>query len=208
MLLKDFDSFYEYMEHRIDRRVHTIKKRAARALRKYKKVLSVQNSPDQEDRVWLDSFVKGEGVDICCGDFLVDGAIGVDGAVSYIGESAAHVLGADYRCDGDELSFAGHAALDFVVTNYFEALPHTLNALNEWWRVLKPGGVLAIVCMDAEAYPSKYPMGPLKNRQKNHTYTAVTITQYLYRAEFSDVKVEKTEHGTLRVSAIKKRETL
>ncbi len=204
MRVKDFDSFYDYMKHRIDLRVYTIEKRARKALANYKKVMVDNNNPGEEDRIWLDQFANGTGVDICCGDFIIGEAIGVDSAVSPIGQTATHVLGADYRCQGDELTFVKPGTLDFVVTNYFEALPNTLNALHEWWRCLKAGGVLAIVCCDANSYTPKRLAGALTNAQRQHTYTAVTISHYLYRAEYTDVQVEETPHGTLRVSAVKK----
>ena len=32
-----------------------------------------------EQRLWLEKFTKGRGLDVCCGNVLLDGAEGVDG---------------------------------------------------------------------------------------------------------------------------------
>ena len=48
MKVDEFDTFYEYMEYRLNRRVHAMEKRVRRTLHKYGKTFS--NSPDEEDR--------------------------------------------------------------------------------------------------------------------------------------------------------------
>jgi SAM-dependent methyltransferase len=142
------------------------------------------------------------GLDIACGDFLCgepDQALGVDGAERQIGT--------DHFNEGDELTFAEPGKKSFIVTNYLDAFPNPLKVLNEWYRALSfKDGRLAIVCRDAE-FPEKnkhLELGPLSNGKRQSVYTTITLPQYLKRAGFTDVKIEKTAWGSLRCSAIKR----
>ncbi len=163
-------------------------------LKNRKKNHPLYGKESEEDRVWLDGFASGNGLNICCGNFSIGESLGVD--ISRVR------LAADYPGEGDKLTFQESDALDFIVTNYFEAMHSPLDALNEWYRCLKDGGALAIVCMDANSYTTSL-WGALNNRHRYNTFTEVTISQYLYRAGFSSVNVEVTPHKTLRVSAVK-----
>lgn len=200
--MKQFTDYREYMKSVLDKRVEVIKSRVESVKKNYIDKLD-PNDPiakaGEEDRLWLVQFAKGKGLDIACGDFTIGDAEGVDGAEKQIGTV--------HYTEGDELSFSEPGKYDFVVTNYLDAFPNPLKALNEWWRALKfGGGILAIVCRDAEApTTNKRPeLGPLSNMKRQALYTKVTISQYLYRANFTDVKVERTKHGTLRAVAYKK----
>ncbi len=191
-------NYHEYMKYRLDRRVEAVRVHAEKVYNGYVLLKTDKdNNPDEEDRLWLDQFAKGNGYDICCGDFLVGGenqAIGIDGD--------GRKVGSDFLCEGDELAFQEPGRVDFIVTNYLEGLPYPLKALNEWWRCLKPEGVLALVCRNANKYSAKYPKGALDNGSKQNTFTAVTLSHYLYRAGFKDVKIEEVGL-TLRAYAVK-----
>ena len=193
-------NYYEYVNYRLNRRLDHFQKRVKKALRlldhDMKKNLDEVHDMER-DRLWLDQFAVGSGLDICCGDFLVGDSVGVD--------CNRFTLGADYLSHGDALTFQRSEDLDFIVTNYLEAMPNPLSAFNEWYRCLKPGGRLAIVCRDADKYSLNNPLGALDNRKRQTTYTKTTLSHYLYRADFVDVSIEETEHGTLRASAIKRR---
>jgi SAM-dependent methyltransferase len=195
-----FDTYKEYMKWRLDRRVQLIQDRADKCMRRYVDKLSEEDAKTTEsDRLWLDQFAVGNGLDIACGDFLIgdqDQAVGVDGDRRYIG--------ADFHCEGDELAFQSPETLDYVVTNYLEGMPNPINALNEWWRVLRPGGTLALICRDANSYPPKYLKGALSNGSRQNTYTSVTLGHYLYRAGFTDYKFEVVGGG-IRASAVKEK---
>ena len=196
---RKFDDYHEYMKYRLDRRVEAIKHKAERVYKGYvRNKTDKDNNPDEEDRLWLDQFANGNGYDICCGDFLIGGedqAAGVDGDARWVG--------VDKLCEGDELAFQEPGRVDYIVTNYLEGMPYPLKALNEWWRCLKPEGVLALVCRNANKYSAKYPKGALDNGSRQSTFTAVTLSQYLHRAGFKDVKVEETAGVTLRAYAVK-----
>ena len=195
---RKFSNYHEYMRYRLDRRVEKVKAKAD-ALYENHVLLRTNkdDNADEEDRLWLDQFANGNGYDICCGDFLVGGedqATGIDGD--------GRKVGSDTICEGDAIAFQEPGRLDFIVTNYLEGLPNPLSALNEWWRCLKPEGVLAMVCRNANKYSAKYPKGALDNGSRQNTFTAVTLSHYMYRAGFKDVKVEEVG-VTLRAYAVK-----
>lgn len=191
--------YQAYLKYRLDRRVQTVSDRADKVYKNFVERLTIKEKNTQEDdRLWLDQFANGYGLDICCGDFLVGGedqAIGVDGA--------ATMVGTDFLYSGDDLTFQPSDGLDFIVSNYFDAMPAPLKALNEYNRSLKSGGALALICSDAEFHHPNNPMGALKNARKVSTYSKITLGHYMSRAHFDNIKVETTEHGTLRAVGYK-----
>ena len=100
----------EYMKEMLDRRIQTVKDRAALVYDTYVTRLEPENPAYKINREFLEKHAVGVGVDICCGDFVTADAIGVDPAIE--------VLGADYRLSDGELSFSKARELDYVVTNY------------------------------------------------------------------------------------------
>jgi predicted SAM-dependent methyltransferase len=72
----------------------------------------------------------------------------------------------------------------------------------EWYRVLKPGGTVAMILIDTEHEKYDIHCGPFKNPRRQHCYTALTIRRYLERAKFTGITVEKHEH-TLRAKGVK-----
>jgi SAM-dependent methyltransferase len=191
-------NYKDYLRSVLDRRAATIASRVASVKANYIDKLNdndVTSAGTEEDRKWLAQFAKGKGLDIACGDFLIGDALGVDGAEKQIGT--------DYFNEGDDLAFAEPGKIDFIVTNYLDAFPNPLKVLNEWYRALKfGGGIIALTCRNAESYTD--PKGSLTNNKRQSAYTKVTLSQYLYRAGFTKVKVEATNHGTLRGYAEKR----
>ncbi len=172
----------EYLKDMLDRRVQTIKDRADLAYSLHVKRVKRDNADAIANREFMKKHAVGRGVDICCGDFVTEGAIGVDPQVV--------MVGTDYLLSDGDLSFSKANELDYVVTNYIEAIPNTIKALNEWHRCLKVGGTLAIVVMDADGYKNRE--GALRNRKRFNTFTKVTIAHYLSRAGFTDIEVVQT----------------
>ncbi len=180
-----FDNYKDYMRWRLDKRVQTIQSRVNKVKRRYIDLLpDGVDSGGESDRLWLDQFAKGNGLDICCGDFLIgedEQAIGVDGNEKQ--------LGCDVWSEGDELAFQEPGRLDYIVTNYLDGLPNPLKALNEWYRTLRDGGVLAVIVRDADTYIR--PKGPLDNPRRQSSFTQKTLGHYIYRAGFQTSTVEK-----------------
>lgn len=161
-------------------------------LDKLKRLIRLGKLGGEENRIWLDTFANGTGLDICCGDFPVRGATGVD--------ANPEKLGAAYFGNGDELYHIDTETQDFIVTNYIDALPSVLGALFEWHRVLKPGGVLAFTCCNVDAYPDD--LGPLQNHNRLHAFNGKGIRAYLARANYVDIEVTEFQQF-LRVTARK-----
>lgn len=147
----------------------------------------------EAERLWLDQFTKGRGLDICCGDFPMENSIGIDMSIDKIGASYHFIL-------GDEIVGCEKEELDFIVCNYFDCFPTPLKVLHEWERILKPGGVIAFIACNAEAYENF--MGPMTNKNRQSCYTDTTITCYLQRAGFKEIEISKVERA-LRVKAVK-----
>ena len=187
--------YRDYMQGIVDRRVAACKARADKIMAKWGRRLDAPLPPGLvEDREFLEKYAIGDGADVLCGDFLIEDSFGID--------TRRTVLGAEFHFSAETLSFLRPNTLDYVVSNYLEAVPNTLGALNEWYRCLKSGGTLAMICRDADQY-GMYTDGALASRHRQHTFSATTIRQYVYRAGFTDVTVERTPWQSLRVTAKK-----
>lgn len=145
------------------------------------------------ERQWADEFIKANkletGLDICCGDFLVENAYGVDGTFKLIGPS--------FYTRGEELTTIQNGGMDFIYTNYFEALANSLAALNDWYRAIRPGGYVLLSLLDSTKYEDS--LGPLGNGSRCHCFTKETIRFYLRRAGFKETNVIEGSGKFLRV---------
>lgn len=146
----------------------------------------------EEDRTWLERFCVGQGLDVCCGDYVMGEAEGVDLSPLSVGASRVAI--------GPNLTFADPGTYDFIICNYFDAFESPIATLNEWHRAIKPGGTIAFICCNAETYTN--PKGPLSNRNRNALYTPITVRQYLHRCGFKDIHTE-TVRQFIRASAVK-----
>lgn len=151
-----------------------------------------KNFSGEEDRQWLQQFTAGTGLEIAPGNFPIEGAISVD--------VDNNILPPHLSTSGDELVNIEAGTIDFIVTNYLEAFSNTLKTLNEWHRVMRPGGVLAIVCMDADLYNE--PRGALGNSRRLNTYSMSTLRAYVTRAGFSLDSIESYK-SVIRMKATK-----
>ena len=147
-------------------------------------------SPGEDVRAWMDSFAKGVGLDICCGNYLTEGAIGVD--------SAYDVLGNSFNFRGDNLAGFQADSFDYIVCNYFDCFGNPLQVLNEWRRVLRVGGVVAFVAANAECYePLDIPL----NGKRQFLYTPHTMELFMSKI-FRGYKVQ-THLSTILTWGIK-----
>jgi len=113
------------------------------------------------EAVALAKFCVGRGIDVGCGHRKVaPDCIGVD--LLQAGEKGAYgvVKGkasvADVKASGDDLPFKTNE-LDYVVSRHnLEHYIDVVKTLQEWRRVLKPGGVMAMIVPDERAGDTIY----------------------------------------------------
>ena len=172
-----------------------------RQMKKARAIADIRWQHDS-DRVWLEQFAKGQGLDICCGHFPIANAMGVDtgftvGVLTGFMAESRNLKISDNRCD-------------FIITNYVDQLPGILEVFDEWHRVLVPGGILAFTCADGHAEEFiKRPKGSLSNSHRVNVFTDITIRYFLERAKFENVEVNKSnsENSSLRVKCNKPNDT-
>lgn len=163
------------IKQRLDRRREYFNAKMDRVIRQE----MAKASSGEEIRAWMDSFAKGEGLDICCGNYLTAGAIGVD--------SAYDVLGNSFNFRGDNLAGFSSDSFDYIVCNYFDCFDNPLKVLNEWKRVLKPGGKVAFVASNAECYTAlDLPL----NGKRQFLYTPHTMELFMHKMEWKGFKVQ------------------
>lgn len=138
----------------------------------------------EEDRLWLDQFTQGVGLDLCCGDFKVENAIGIDNDPKKIGSDLFFI-------DCRYLTGIEDQGCDFVVSNYLDCFPNPIDILTTWKRVIKKGGRLALIVRNSEAYSNL--SGPLENLRRQSLYTPKTLSFYLNRTGFSVQRLELFE---------------
>jgi len=161
-----------------------------------KRVIEKDRVGGEANRLWIEEQIKGlsTGVDVCCGDFLMgEHSQGVDGDIGKIG--------AVWYTHGANLINFDDNSLDYVVTNYIEAFVNAFEPLREWHRLLKPGGVLAFACANADNYLDD--IGALCNVHRNTIFTKRTIFNYLTKANYINIHIEDGEEKSMRVKCNK-----
>lgn len=145
----------------------------------------------EEGRIWLEKFAVGQGLNLCCGDFSIGDSVGVDADRRVVATDL--LIYADQMCEEPN-------SQDFIVTNYLECFGNTLSTLMGWQRILKSGGVLAIVCANADLYENA--RGPLENQHRMSCFNLNVLRCLLARAGFKLFEWQ-TEGKELRVAARK-----
>jgi len=91
--------------------------------------------------IYLSQYCIGHGADIGCGRYKCTGAIGVD---------IDPKVKSDIVASAEKLPFK-NCELDYIVSSHcLEHLVDTKKVLKEWDRVLKVGGILAIIVPDSD----------------------------------------------------------
>jgi len=98
-------------------------------------------------RPMVAGLLNGIGLDLGCGEEkIVSNAIGID-----IQKPADIILDLSKP---RALAIFADASMDFVFSSHLlEHMVDVDGTLEEWWRVIKPGGVLVLYCPDPDYYP-------------------------------------------------------
>jgi len=171
-------------EERLRMRMHQrVDKRSYRIHRLIETYIEHPVVGGEEDRLWLEQYAVGTGLDIACGDFLIGMSIGIDKNNEKLGQTWVGPGDTLYRFDTD--------SMDYIVSNYFECFPDPSKVLREWHRVLKPGGTLAIVVANAVKYVGE--LGLFCNEHRLSAFTEQILSNHLHKAQFHDVNIELNE---------------
>jgi ADP-heptose:LPS heptosyltransferase len=97
----------------------------------------------------LPRYTRGRGLEIGCGqEKAYAHFIGVDNG-HHFGKGAADIV-----CEADDLAMFAADSMDFVFSSHvLEHMTDMRKALNEWGRVIKPGGFLVLYVPSADHYP-------------------------------------------------------
>ena len=145
-----------------------------------KKRITVTEDEHPERLVLLPYCTKGKGIDVGCGHRKThSNCIGVDiipkGEKGEYGCVKGKESSADVCASGDNLSMFEDGELDFVVSRHnLEHYIDVIKTLMEWKRVLKVGGVLALVLPD-ERHVNTIELDPTHK----HVFTPESIKRYL-----------------------------
>ena len=100
---------------------------------------------------WLRPYATGLSIDLGCGfEKVIPGALGIDKLTAGETGKTGCMLGqgsiADISADAGDLHFIADGTFDSAVSRHcFEHLPDPKGTLREWLRILRKGGLLAMV---------------------------------------------------------------
>lgn len=163
----------------------------------------VAKAYSEEYLEWLESFCVGDGFNMGCGEIPIGDSQGVDMILSlgcWRGVAYANM---------DHMWNYKDGIADYIVSNYVEGASSPCQLFTEWFRLMKPGGVLALLVQDADdSVYDRDPYGPLQRSGKGgikkfNCYTARTIRFYLTFVGFIVDSVEKVDGAVLKVVAHK-----
>ena len=189
-------------QERIERYLNTVRERIAEHFGSLNVERLVKAKYEEGHLEWMESFCYGTGFNMGCGEISVEDSIGVDRLLTL-----ATFDGAAF-CDMESLWHYDDGCADYIVSNYIEGAQCPAKMFTEWYRLLKPGGVMAIVCANAEDINyAKTISGPLSRSRKGgikkfSCYTATTLRFHLQFAGFSVGSIEK-DGQALKVVASK-----
>ena len=138
------------------------------------------NNSHPERLALLAYCTTGRGIDVGCGHRKThENCIGVDitpkGETGQFGSEKSKVSAADIVASGDNLHMFADEELDFVISRHnLEHYVDVINTLLEWKRVLRRGGILAIVLPD-ESEINTIALDPTHK----HAFTPESFARYI-----------------------------
>ena len=140
---------------------------------------------DADSRAYLEQIAIGRGLDIGCGEKIIgDHSTGVDSDP----ETCPDII-AEMDC----LGFADNSQ-DYIVSSHcLEHHADTLSVLQEWYRVIRPGGKIGIAVPHGE-YASYLSLGLSKDKHKQ-LFTERTLDKYLMSVGFIKIRIMIVERN-------------
>jgi ADP-heptose:LPS heptosyltransferase/SAM-dependent methyltransferase len=137
----------------------------------------------------LPRYTRGRGLEIGCGmEKAFPHFIGVDNG-HHFGRGAADVV-----CNADDLGIFADESMDFVFSSHvLEHMEDMQKALDEWSRVIKPGGYLCLYVPSANLYPKCGEFGA--NPDHKHDIYPLDIITMLDDSPYWFQQVECSERG-------------
>jgi len=134
----------------------------------------------------------GRGIDVGCGNRKThENCIGIDilpkNSVGKFGCVAGKKIEADICASGDDLPMFAENELDFVISRHnLEHYVDVIKTLQEWKRVLKIGGILAVILPDEDA------LDTIKlDATHKHVFTTKSFSRYIEL--IGELEIIKTE---------------
>lgn len=122
----------------------------------------------------MEKYLTGMGIDIGCGRDPLPGAIEFDKVIN--------------NKDAHNLKEFNDGYFDYVYSSHcLEHLEDPATALDEWWRVIKPGGYLYIAVPDFALYEKR--IWPSKFNNDHKTTWNIYKLAYLIAEFFDDAQV-------------------
>jgi SAM-dependent methyltransferase len=173
--------FFKYLFHSrlsiIRRLAREFARRRLLKLHAMEKVLPYYDAERRE----ASRYCEGKGIDVGCGSKkTVPSAIGVDltpvGERGSAGSQLLEISKADITASGDDLPMFKEGELDYVVASHnLEHYQDPVKAIQEWYRVLKPGGRLILVMPDDD-FVNTIALDPTHY----HVYTKESLVRLLH----------------------------
>lgn len=139
----------------------------------------------QYERDYLKQYAIGDGIDIGCGNKKI-GEYGID-----LNKNS----NADIVCDMLDIPIAGNTKDYLISCHSLEHTPHTIQALKEWHRLLKVGGILAIAIPNGEKVDTE----TLGDREHKQLFSLNTLCNFLKFVGFKIIKTHWFEKEETKV---------
>lgn len=154
----------------------------------------------EEDSWWKDSLPEGKGINVGCGENQVEGTWGVDqsrpGGRSGGGRKFTDAT-PDMTGDAADLPMQD-GSVDYIIARHlFEHLIDPIAALDEWKRVVRPGGDLLISCPNHDGSNTM-----LVDYTHVHAYTPSSLSNLLESQGWDVVDTQSFAVGSFGMKAV------
>ena len=149
---------------------------------------------------WIKQFIVSPSLEVGCGSNRLPGVdVAVDktepGTFGTEGSQYMHFCKADYQAMMDDLPFGDNSFASVLSRHVIEHHPDPAAVLTEWFRVLAPGGVVAIITPDLDAYEDAETVLALDPTHE-HVFSRDQLAEIASTVGFLDITTETVESGS------------